>query len=155
SLLPGLLAPTRTGLPPASDDELTNNKMSRYVTASPPVLLGARKAFSEERSLRNQRGPYMSDQLESRLGATLGHAATRPPQFSTEVASRSRRCRNALVAGVCLVAIAVPITVIATRGTGGRSDVAMVATEPSLGNPVWDTTPIGKRLTIDNFSEGV
>jgi hypothetical protein len=28
SLLPGLLAATRTGLPPASDDELTNNKIS-------------------------------------------------------------------------------------------------------------------------------
>lgn len=42
SLLPGLLAATRTGLPPASDDELTN-KIHRYVTASPPALLGARK----------------------------------------------------------------------------------------------------------------
>jgi hypothetical protein len=31
SLLPGLLAATRTGLPPASDDELTNSKIRCYV----------------------------------------------------------------------------------------------------------------------------
>src|SRR5258708_2577981 len=43
SLLPGLLAATRTGLPPASDDELTNSKIRCYLTASPPALLGARK----------------------------------------------------------------------------------------------------------------
>jgi hypothetical protein len=43
SLLPGLLAATRTGLPPAGDDELTNSKIRCYVTASPPTLLGARK----------------------------------------------------------------------------------------------------------------
>ena len=42
SLLPGLLAATRTGLPPAGDDELTNSKIGCYVTASPPALLGAR-----------------------------------------------------------------------------------------------------------------
>jgi len=43
SLLPGLLAATRTGLSPAGDDELTNSKIRCYVTASPPTLLGARK----------------------------------------------------------------------------------------------------------------
>ncbi|MCA2229992.1 hypothetical protein [Nonomuraea aurantiaca] len=102
----------------------------------------------------------MTDPLESRLRAKLEHAATRapqaPPRFSTEVVSRSRRRRmrrNALVAGICVVAIAAPITVIATRSTDERGDVATVATEPALGNPVWDTTPIGKRLTIDNPSE--
>jgi hypothetical protein len=49
SLLPGLLAATRTGLPPAGDDELTNTKINRglYITVSPPVLLGARKILSE------------------------------------------------------------------------------------------------------------
>jgi len=36
SLLPGLLAATRAGLSPASDGELTNSRISRYVTASPP-----------------------------------------------------------------------------------------------------------------------
>ena len=46
SLLPGLLAATRTGLSPAGDDELTNSKIRCYVTASPPALLGARKRFS-------------------------------------------------------------------------------------------------------------
>src|SRR5713226_10584216 len=45
SLLPGLLAATRTGLPPAGDDELTNTKKTpwHYVTVSPPALLGARR----------------------------------------------------------------------------------------------------------------
>jgi hypothetical protein len=44
SLLPGLLAATRTGLTPASDDELTNTKIHRgLVTVSPPIPLGARK----------------------------------------------------------------------------------------------------------------
>jgi hypothetical protein len=42
SLLPGLLAATRTGLTPAGDDELTNSKIRCYITASPPALLGAR-----------------------------------------------------------------------------------------------------------------
>jgi hypothetical protein len=43
-LLPGLLAATRTGLPPAGDDELTNSKIHhdlRHGVTS--ALLGARK----------------------------------------------------------------------------------------------------------------
>jgi hypothetical protein len=105
----------------------------------------------------------MTDPLESRLRAKLGHVAMRapqaPPRFSMEVVSRSRRRtmrRNALVAGICVVAIAAPITVMATRGTDERGDVATVttvATVPALANRVWDTPPIGKRLTIDNPSE--
>jgi hypothetical protein len=56
SLLPGLLAATRTGLPPAGDDELTNSKIRCYITASPPALLGARKA---EASVHvDVRGPF-------------------------------------------------------------------------------------------------
>jgi len=44
SLLPGLLAATRTGLTPASDDELRTRRTPwHYVTVSPPALLGARK----------------------------------------------------------------------------------------------------------------
>ena len=41
----GLLAATRTGLPPAGDDKLTNTKKTpwHYATVSPPALLGARK----------------------------------------------------------------------------------------------------------------
>src|SRR5664279_5332575 len=42
SLLPGLLAATRTGLPPASDDE-HEQQIDLYDTRSPPVPLGARK----------------------------------------------------------------------------------------------------------------
>src|SRR5829696_4946863 len=41
SLLPGLLAATRTGLPPASDDELTTEDQLHTTTS---CLLGARKA---------------------------------------------------------------------------------------------------------------
>jgi hypothetical protein len=33
SLLPGLLAATRTGLTPAGDDELTNTKINRGLTS--------------------------------------------------------------------------------------------------------------------------
>ena len=48
SLLPGLLAATRTGLPPASDDELTTT--DQPPTRSTSCLLGAREWLSEERS---------------------------------------------------------------------------------------------------------
>jgi hypothetical protein len=40
TLLPGTLAATRTGRPPANDDELTNNESD---PRRPPVLLAARK----------------------------------------------------------------------------------------------------------------
>ena len=46
TLLPGLLAATRTGLSPAGDDELTNSKIRCYVTATPPALLGARNCWA-------------------------------------------------------------------------------------------------------------
>ena len=47
SLLPGLLAAIRTGLPPAGDDELTNReKTMAYVTVPRPALLGARKTLT-------------------------------------------------------------------------------------------------------------
>ena len=39
SLLPGLLAATRTGLPPASDDELTNTKIHHGLTSRCHLLL--------------------------------------------------------------------------------------------------------------------
>jgi hypothetical protein len=42
SLLPGLLAATRTGLAPAGDDELTNQRSTTYM-ANLQVLLGVRK----------------------------------------------------------------------------------------------------------------
>ena len=41
NLLPGLLAATRTGLPPASDDELTTEDQLHTMTS---CLLGARKS---------------------------------------------------------------------------------------------------------------
>src|SRR4051812_25163176 len=45
SLLPGLLAATRTGLPPASDDELTT--ADQPPTRSTSCLLGAREWLNE------------------------------------------------------------------------------------------------------------
>src|SRR5258708_37780552 len=39
SLLPGLLAATRTGLPPAGDDELTNTKKHHGLTSRCHLLL--------------------------------------------------------------------------------------------------------------------
>jgi hypothetical protein len=39
SLLPGLLAATRTGLPPAGDDELTNTKIHHGITSRCHLLL--------------------------------------------------------------------------------------------------------------------
>jgi hypothetical protein len=59
SLLPGLLAATRTGLPPAGDDELTNSKIGCYVTASPPALLGAR-IIRANAELRHLHGSFRS-----------------------------------------------------------------------------------------------
>src|SRR5436190_22545495 len=47
SLLPVLLAATRTGLPPASDDELTNRR-SAAPHGFTSTLLGARKRFSDQ-----------------------------------------------------------------------------------------------------------
>src|SRR6185369_3135139 len=46
SLLPGLLAATRTGLPPASDDELTNTKKHHGTTSRCHLLL----CWAHERS---------------------------------------------------------------------------------------------------------
>src|SRR4051794_14808147 len=48
SLLPGLLAATRTGLPPASDDELTTT--DQPPTRSTSCLLGARENLSERQT---------------------------------------------------------------------------------------------------------
>jgi hypothetical protein len=56
SLQSGHVAATRTGLPPASDDELTNHQQIRYVTELPPVLLGAR--ISEAGNGRDIPMPY-------------------------------------------------------------------------------------------------
>ena len=46
SLLPGLLAATRTGLPPAGDDELTNTKIHHGITSRCHLLL----CWAHERS---------------------------------------------------------------------------------------------------------
>ncbi|WP_406674851.1 hypothetical protein WBK31_12345 [Nonomuraea sp. N2-4H] len=77
----------------------------------------------------------MTDPLESRLRATLGRAATRapqaPPRFSAEVVARSRRRRmrkNALLAGVCVVALATPVTMLIAGGSGDPGYVAVVVT---------------------------
>ncbi|MFC3986073.1 hypothetical protein [Streptosporangium jomthongense] len=104
----------------------------------------------------------MTDRLEPRLRSALGTAATRAPQaparFSAEVVLRSRRRRtrrHALVAGVCVVAVAVPVAVTVTRDTGGGGIAAVVtATPTAFEDPLRNPDPVGKRLTIDNPSEG-
>jgi hypothetical protein len=53
SLLPGLLATTRTGLPPAGEDELTNTKKHHGSTSRRRLLL----SWAHERSGLSQRGP--------------------------------------------------------------------------------------------------
>ena len=65
SLLPGLLAATRAGLPPAGDDELTNKKYGCLPHSPPPALLGA------------QRGKYVP-----RIGPDLVQVS---PQIFLEV----------------------------------------------------------------------
>src|SRR4051795_7945374 len=67
SLLPGLLAATRTGLPPASDDELTT--ADQPPTRSTSCLLGARERLSEQ-LLRSRCIPS---------GMELFTASGRPP----------------------------------------------------------------------------
>jgi hypothetical protein len=83
SLLPGLLAATRTGLTPASDDELTNTKNTmNYVTVSPPVLLGARKArASDQGSLGTgpRRGRRHAPVRQQDPRNSRGHATVEPP----------------------------------------------------------------------------
>src|SRR5512135_2136353 len=54
SLLPGLLAATRTGLPPAGDDELTNTKKHHGTTSRCHLLL---YWAHEKRSLRPAQDP--------------------------------------------------------------------------------------------------
>ncbi|GAA4534633.1 hypothetical protein [Nonomuraea ferruginea] len=104
----------------------------------------------------------MTDELESYLRTKLGRAAERapkaPPRFPAEVVSRSNRrrtARNALVAGVCVAAIALPAGLMAAYGTE-RGDVATIV-------PITPTVPpkdytgdeyrIGEVLTIDNPSQ--
>src|SRR4051794_16491267 len=64
SLLPGLLAATRTGLPPASDDELTT--ADQPPTRSTSCLLGAREWLTV-RTL----GPCARCQASGRYGELL------------------------------------------------------------------------------------
>src|SRR3954452_14668451 len=63
SLLPGLLAATRTGLPPASDDELTTT--DQPPTRSTSCLLGAREWLSPRprHDYAPPRSPASADQL--------------------------------------------------------------------------------------------
>jgi len=98
------------------------------------------------------------DLLETRLRATLGRAATRapqaPPSFSAELVARSRRRRvrrNAVLAGACVIALATPVAILVTGGTGDPGYVAGIAT-PTVTAPA-EPVPIGERLTIENPSE--
>ncbi|WP_218126107.1 hypothetical protein, partial [Sinosporangium album] len=85
-----------TGLPPASDDELTNNKISRYATASPPALLGARDHLIERRQVLQHAGRQyrllgLSHEVINRVAA----APRQPPPTAAagirDVCSRKKR----------------------------------------------------------------
>ncbi|MEU7835449.1 MULTISPECIES: hypothetical protein [unclassified Nonomuraea] len=102
----------------------------------------------------------MTDQLESHLRSTLGHAAEHAPKapfgLRAEVVSRSRRRRTrrqALVVALAVTAVALPVTLTATGGQQG-GDVATGTIDPRRS---WDVmegkTPMGDRLLIDNPSE--
>src|SRR4051794_39584059 len=65
SLLPGLLAATRTGLPPASDDELTT--ADQPPTRKPSCLLGARNPLTKHTALVTRASPPASGQRPGRL----------------------------------------------------------------------------------------
>jgi hypothetical protein len=103
----------------------------------------------------------MTDQLESRLRSTLGHAAEHAPKapsgLPTEVVSRSRRRRTrsqALVAALAVTAVALPVTLTATGGQEG--DVVATGTiDPGhrIPSAMDGKTPLGERLGIDNPSE--
>ncbi|SDI09935.1 hypothetical protein [Nonomuraea jiangxiensis] len=109
----------------------------------------------------------MTDELESYLRTRLANAAERapkaPPRFPDTVVSisnRRRTTRNALVAGVCVAAIAVPVSLVATRGTE-RADVATGTIAPSpaatMRFPHKDYTGekfrIGEALRLNDPSE--
>ncbi|MFD1539619.1 hypothetical protein [Nonomuraea guangzhouensis] len=103
----------------------------------------------------------MTDQLESRLRTTLGHAAEHAPKAPSELRahvvarSRQRRTRRqALVAAVAVAAVAVPLTLTTAGGQEGDS-VATGTIDPHHRIPgvMDDKTPMGDRLVIDNPSE--
>src|SRR4051812_4599925 len=57
--LPGLPGSYPDRLTPASNDDLTKNKIHRYVTASPPTLLGARNGFTGSGAKRSATEPVL------------------------------------------------------------------------------------------------
>lgn len=104
----------------------------------------------------------MNDDMESYLRTALGHAAERapkaPPRFPAKVVSRSNRrrtARNTLVAGICVTAIAIPISLVAAHGTerGGVTSGTIAASASSTKDYTGDEFRIGAVLLIDNPSE--
>ncbi|MEV0347961.1 hypothetical protein AB0H88_19495 [Nonomuraea sp. NPDC050680] len=103
----------------------------------------------------------MTDQLESHLRSTLGHAAEHAPKapsgLRAEVVSRSRRRRTrsqAIVVALAVTAVALPVTLTATGGQQG--DVVAIGTiNPGhrIPSAMDGKTPLGERLVIDNPSE--
>ncbi|MEV0384915.1 hypothetical protein [Nonomuraea sp. NPDC050643] len=103
----------------------------------------------------------MTDDLETYLRSTLGHASERAPLAPAglpgRIVARSRRRRmrlHAMLAGVAAAAVAVPLAVIQPAGTGpgvgtGTMDPARYGERDLQKRP-----PVGERLVIDNPSEG-
>ena len=89
SLLPGLLAATRTGLPPASDDELTNTKIHHGLTSRCHLLLCWATKSQGYRIDIPKMVSFIKAQVHSRIGPMSQQ--THPCFVSISVSNRSSR----------------------------------------------------------------
>src|SRR3954462_10831737 len=88
SLLPGLLAATRTGLPPASDDELTTT--DQPPTRSTSCLLGAREWLTTPRKLPERPRPHPRQRAFRRHMEGPGH----PLRATKDTRTRGTRTKD-------------------------------------------------------------
>ncbi|GAA3219496.1 hypothetical protein [Nonomuraea helvata] len=100
----------------------------------------------------------MTDDLETYLRSTLGHASDHAPHAPAgihgRIVARSRRRRlrlHAVVAGVAAAAIVVPLTMIQT---GGDVSTGTIDRERRYERNLEKQPPIGERLVTANASEG-
>ncbi|MEV0234643.1 hypothetical protein [Nonomuraea sp. NPDC050786] len=103
----------------------------------------------------------MTDELETYLRSTLGHASEHAPHAPAgihgRVVARSRRRRlrlHAMVVGVAAAAIIVPLAVIRPAGSGGDVSTGTIDRERSYERNLEKRPPIGERLVTTNVSEG-
>ncbi|MEU0566227.1 hypothetical protein ABZ297_12640 [Nonomuraea sp. NPDC005983] len=104
----------------------------------------------------------MNHELEARLRDTLGHASEHAPpapgDLSGLVMSRSRRRRartHALIAGLAVVAVAVPAALTTVGGQGEVSTGTVVNERRDIFAKVMEgKTLLGDRLPVDDPSTG-